>query len=78
MKADPKTTAALVIGLGKLKGKSLDEGEEPEGEEADDEMSSDEDSAASEVMQAIKEQDVSALKDALKAFVGICMHSEED
>lgn len=64
--ADPKH-AALLLALGAPKGMAKG------GDDAPDKPDTEDDSGAQDILDAIKERDPAALKDALKAFVSSCM-----
>jgi hypothetical protein len=58
--------AALLLALGAPKGMAKGDDEAPDADSEDD-------SGAQDILDAIKERDPAALKDALKAFVSSCM-----
>lgn len=77
MKGKSRPSLAVLIGMGKPKGKPMDEepsdesdsGEEGDGSECEDAMS--------EFLDAVEKKDVHVALEAFRALCDLCMHDEE-
>lgn len=73
MKPDKKKLAGMIIGMNKPEMESV---ESKDGAEQDKSVGHK--AAAEEILQAVESKDVSMLMEALKSFIEMCEHSEDE
>lgn len=73
MKPDKKKLAGMIIGMSKPEMEPVPE---KDGAEQDDSVGHK--AATEEILQAIESKDVSMLMEALKSFIEMCKHSEDE